>query len=359
MNEQNYYDILGVSKSASKDEIKKAYRKLSKQYHPDRNPGDKQAEEKFKQINEAYETLSDDNKKAQYDNPGFGSGFDFSGFSSGGFDPFEAMRSAFGGGGMHGFSSGFNTNKPVQNGQDVHITYNISLTDIYNIQEIVLKYTRRKKCSVCGGKGEKHVCTKCHGTGIITETQVNGNMIFQQQKPCPDCQGTGMHIAVKCEHCHNTGLETEQKEYRINIKNILSYILTRPEFQINIGPYGDDSIDPDGKPGNLVVLFRRSESGWRTTNGIYYIENNNLIYKVNIDVFDMLTGTNKEITLPDNKKIRFKVQKCCKPKQRYMIPNYGLQINNTRDNLIIEINPVYPSDLTEKQVELIEKVKNE
>lgn len=349
MNEKNYYDILGVSKSASDDEIKKAYRTLSKKYHPDRNPGSKEAEEKFKEINEAYDTLSDKTKRQQYDNPGFGN-FDFSGFGGAGFDPFDMMRSHFGGG------SRFSTQEPVINGDDIEITYNLSIEDIYNLNIIELKYLKKQKCSVCHGHGEKHICPKCHGTGMFVQTQNRGNMIFQQTVPCSECHGSGMHIDVKCDHCHNTGLEITQAVQKFDLSTIKQYLYQSDNFRINIGPYGNDTIDSQGRPGNLIVNFKYINNKYN--GNIYKIDGINLYINVKVNIFDMLTGCEKEIKLPDSKKIKFKVEQCCKPGKMYAISGYGLKRQDgTRDKLFVCIESQFPTELSQKQLQLIEELK--
>lgn len=347
MNEKDYYSILGVDKTASQDEIKKAYRKLSKKWHPDRNPGDKEAEEKFKEITEAYDCLGDEQKRAQYDNPNPFS--DNGGFGSFGFNGFN-----FGAFGFDGFSPE-QQQEPIINGDNIYVNLNIDISDLYNLGTKDISYIRKKKCSVCGGNGEKHTCEYCNGTGMIHENSMQGNVFYQRVKPCTHCNGTGINYIIHCDHCNNTGLETEIVKKTVDIKTLYPYIL-KHGIKINAGKYGSDSIDPKGQCGNLYYIINHTFD----TN-IWGIENNNLVYKLNINIFEMLNGCTKTITLPNNKKISIKIKECTKPNTLLNVPNYGLQKYDltNRNGLNIRVVPIYPTKLTDKQKELLNNIIKE
>lgn len=252
MNNTEFYDRLGVSKDASQDEIKKAYRKMSKKYHPDINkaPG---AEEKYKEIQEAYETLGDEQKRAAYDqygaagaNGGFGGGSGgFGGFDGGaGFGGFEDILSSFfgGGGGMR------NPNAPRQ-GDDLQYRVNLSFEEaVFGVEKEVV-YNRESTCSTCSGTGAKPgtspvTCSRCHGSGVINvDTQTPLGMM-RHQVTCDVCHGTGKEIKDPCPTCHGTG--HEKKTHKVSVKIPAGVesgqqirLKGQGEAGFNGGPYGD------------------------------------------------------------------------------------------------------------------------
>lgn len=339
----DYYNTLGVSKDASADEIKKAYRKLSKKYHPDRNQGNKEAEEKFKEINEAYDTLGDEQKRKEYDNPmpNFG---DFGGF---GFDPF--------GFGSSGFGRRTYEKQTGINGEDITVNVHLSIKDIYTLSDKTVSYIRKKRCSHCGGYGASKTCQHCGGSGMVQHQSVRGNMISITSSSCTHCHGTGRVSDIKCSHCSNTGLENEPCKYTIDLKQLAkSGYLYINGVCVQTNGNGSDTTDKYGYDGHLNVrIIHDIDENWNIS------ENNSLIYKMDINVIDMLTGCKKEIVLPDDKKIRITIDKCTKPMKVYNVPNYGLINPNTnkRDSLRVVVNPVYPNSLTDDQIEALEKCK--
>ena len=223
-DKRDYYDVLGVSKTATDDEIKKAYRSLAKKYHPDLNPDNKEAEEKFKEVNEAYETLSDQNKRSQYDQfghdgpQGFG-GSGFGGFGGSGFGGFEDIFSSFFGGGRT--SNVKNSNRPRQ-GDDVEQSITIDFLESIEGCKKQIKVNADEECSSCGGSGafsknDIHICDRCRGTGSVVVEQ---NSIFgrvQTQTTCPKCGGRGQDITRKCEKCSGKGRSRKTKDITVNI----------------------------------------------------------------------------------------------------------------------------------------------
>lgn len=250
-SKRDYYEVLGVSKGASDDELKKAYRKLAKQYHPDMHPGDKEAEAKFKEASEAYAVLSDADKRRQYDQfghaafeggAGGGGGFDFSGMDFS--DIFGDIFGDFFGGGARSRAS----NGPMR-GQNVRtsvrITFEEAAFGCHKEMELVLK----EECETCHGSGAKPgtskvTCSKCGGKGRVVMTQQSLFGMMQNVTTCPDCQGTGQIIKEKCTDCHGTGYIARKKHIVVDIPAGIDNgqsvrIREKGEPGINGGPRGD------------------------------------------------------------------------------------------------------------------------
>ena len=229
---RDLYEVLGVSRGASDEEIKKAYRKLVKKYHPDLNPGDKAAEAAMKEVNAAYEVLSDPDKKAKYDrfghagiDPTYGAGQGQGGF--GGFDDMDIgdIFGSFFGGGFGGFGSGFGgaqqRRQGPQRGQDIGINLELTFEEAAFGCEKTILVTRSEKCETCGGTGAKkgtspETCPVCHGTGQVRTTQRTPFGVFQTAGVCTNCHGTGKVIKEPCESCGGTG--QIRKKRKINVK---------------------------------------------------------------------------------------------------------------------------------------------
>ncbi len=225
-NKRDYYEVLGLSKGASDDEIKKAYRKLAKQYHPDLHPGDAEAEKNFKEVNEAYSVLSDADKKAKYDqyghaafdpgSGGFGGGSGFGGFGGMDFDVGDIFSSFFGGGGGARRSNG-----PVQgNDREARVTLTFEEAAFGAKKEII--YNRVEKCQSCDGSGAAagttpKTCPKCGGTGSVRVQQRTPFGMMQSTRPCQDCHGTGKIIEKPCPDCRGSGTTVKRKTLEVNI----------------------------------------------------------------------------------------------------------------------------------------------
>ena len=258
-DKKNYYDILGVDKKASPEEIKAAYRKLAMKYHPDRNQGDEAAAEKFKEVNEAHETLSDQQKRAAYDyeleHPGMGGfgGFGGGGFGgAGGFEDISDIFSSFFGGGFGGGASARAAQSPV--GEDIQREMSLSFMDAAKGCRKTFAYTRNEPCAACGATGAKggtafDTCSKCQGKGIIQQVQ---NTMFGRtirQVVCPDCGGLGKKIREKCPDCKGKGTQRKETTVTIDIPagvDTGSYMKKRGMGQAVQG----------GTPGDLIILFR-------------------------------------------------------------------------------------------------------
>ena len=225
---RDYYEVLGVSKSASEDEIKKAYKKLARKYHPDMNPGDKEAEEKFKEVNEANEVLSDPDKKARYDQFGF-AGVDPSygggaggGYGAGGFD-FGDLGDIFGsffGGGFGG--GGQRQRNGPQRGESIRMSVSVDFIEAAFGCEKEVTVERSEQCPTCKGNGcapgtTPEVCPDCHGSGTVTQAQRTPFGVMQTQAACGKCRGTGKIIHQPCPDCHGNGRVRKRKTVKVNI----------------------------------------------------------------------------------------------------------------------------------------------
>ena len=225
---RDYYEVLGVSKNASEDEIKRAYKKLARKYHPDMNPGDKEAEEKFKEANEANEVLSNPEKKAKYDqfgfagvDPNYGAGQGGYG-GAGGFD-FGDLGDIFGSffGGGFGGGGRRNPNAP-QRGESIRASLSVEFTEAAFGCEKSITIDRFEQCPTCKGKGcapgtTPEVCTQCHGTGTVTQAQRTPFGMMQSQTVCPKCRGKGQIIHQPCPDCRGAGVVRKRRTIQVNI----------------------------------------------------------------------------------------------------------------------------------------------
>ena len=300
MNNTEYYDRLGLSKDASQDEIKRAYRKLSKKYHPDINkePG---AEEKYKEILEAYETLSDAQKRAAYDQygpdgaNGFGGQGSFGGFDGGaGFGGFEDIFSSFFGGGATR-----NPNAPRQ-GDDLQYRVNLSFEEAVFGAEKEIHYNREVTCKTCSGSGAKPgtspvTCGRCHGQGVINvDTQTPLGMM-RRQVTCDVCHGTGQEIKDPCQTCHGTGREKQSHTVSVKIPAGVETgqqirLAGQGEAGFNGGPYGDLFV---------VINVNPSDKFTRDGSTIYYTLNISFVQAALGDTVEVPTvHGNVEMVIP-------------------------------------------------------------
>ena len=266
---RDYYEVLGVSKGASEDEIKRAYKKLARKYHPDMNPGDKEAEEKFKEVNEANEVLSDPDKKARYDqfgfagvDPNYGAG---GGYGAGGFD-FGDLGDIFGsffGGGFGAGGRRTNPNAP-QRGESIRMSVSVDFIEAAFGCEKEVTVERSEQCPTCKGNGcapgtTPEVCPDCHGSGAVTQSQRTPFGVMQTQAVCGKCRGTGKIIHQPCPDCHGSGRARKRKTVKVNIPAGIDNgqtISLRGQGHAgkNGGPNGDLLITVMVKPHDI---FRR------------------------------------------------------------------------------------------------------
>ena len=267
---RDYYEVLGVSKGASEDEIKKAYKKMARKYHPDLNPGDKSAEEKFKEVNEAYEVLSDADKRARYDqyghagvDPNFGAG-GFGGGFDGGFD-FSDLGDIFGSFFGGGFGGGRRTNPNApQRGESIRMAVTISFEEAAFGCEKEVTVERYEACDTCHGSGcapgtSPEVCPDCHGTGTIQQRRQTPMGVFATSSPCPKCGGKGRIIHQPCKDCRGSGMMRKKKTIQASIPAGIDNgqtisIRGQGNAGRNGGPAGDLLITITVRPHEL---FRR------------------------------------------------------------------------------------------------------
>ena len=251
-DKRDYYEVLGVEKNASEGEIKKAYRKLAMKYHPDQNPGDKSAEEKFKEINEAYEVLSDADKKARYDQFGFA-----------GVDPnFAASQGGGFGGGFGGFGGGAraNPNAP-RKGQDIRVRITLSFDEAVHGCKKNITITRQQACTECSGSGaapgsQPETCPDCGGRGYVIQQQRTPFGVMQSQQPCTRCGGKGKIIKNPCKVCHGSGRVATKKTLEVSIPMGIdddqSFALRgMGDAGANGGPAGDVIVMVTVRPDDL------------------------------------------------------------------------------------------------------------
>lgn len=269
MANSDYYQVLGVSRDASDSEIKKAYRKLAIQYHPDKNPGDKEAEEKFKEISAAFDILKDPEKRAKYDQ--FGHDAFRGGYSSGGVDPFDLFKDVFGGGNSGGFGSifedffggGGSSGSPEGlRGNDLRVSVSISLEQAAKGVEKEIKYSRQKECSKCNGSGSsdkssKSMCHTCGGVGQVASNQG----FISIRRTCPSCNGSGVTIENPCKDCNGQGRSKASDSVKVKIPagiNDSSRLCSRGRGDAGPrnGPFGDLYVDVQVKAHDL---FERDE----------------------------------------------------------------------------------------------------
>ena len=349
---QDYYDILGVSKGASASEIKKAYRKKAIEFHPDKNPGDSKAEEKFKQAAEAYEILSDVDKKAKYDRFGHqafegggGGGFGGGGFGGGGMnmdDIFSQFGDIFGGGGGGGFSGFSGGGRRAQvKGSNLRIRVKLTLEEIANGVEKKIKVKRKK---VAKGTSYK-TCTTCNGSGQVTRIQntILGRM--QTSAPCNICGGSGQSIDKKPSNADEHGML--QTEETVSIKIPAGVV---EGMQLKVSGKGNEAPG-NGISGDLLVAIEEKNHDTLQREG------DNLHYDLYISISDAVLGTSKEIDTV-NGKVRIKIEQGVQSGKILRLRNKGIPSINSygTGDLLVHINVWTPKTLNKEQKEFFKKM---
>ncbi len=363
MSKRDYYEILEVSKGASAEEIKKAYRKKAIKFHPDKNPGDSAAEEKFKEAAEAYEILSNAEKRQRYDQFGHAGvgGAASGGFGGGGMsmdDIFSHFGDIFGGGGFGGFSGfgGFGGGssrggRRVNKGSNLRVKVKLNLEEIANGAEKKIKVKKYVECSSCTGTGAADSssysnCSTCHGSGQVT--RVSNTILGQMQtaSTCPTCGGEGKIITNKCAPCAGEGIVRDEEIISLNIPAGVE-----EGMQLSVSGKGN-AARRGGINGDLLVLIEEEKHPDLVRDG------NNLIYSLNISIPDAILGTPVEIPTVEGK-VKVKIDPGTQPGKILRLRGKGLPEVNSygRGDLLVQIQVFIPKNISKEDRKTIEKMQ--
>lgn len=362
---RDYYEVLGVDKNATEDEIKVAYRKLAIKYHPDRNPGNKEAEEKFKEAAEAYDVLHDPDKRAQYDQFGFDgpSGSGFGGFGGGGMDMddiFSMFGSVFGGHSGFGDFSGFGgsgrggSRQRVYQGSNLRLKVKLSLQDIASGVTKKFKVREDVKCTACNGTGaeggsQPETCPTCHGSGIVTRTVRSMFGMMQTQSECPTCHGEGTVIKNKCKACGGSGVVKGDNIVEINIPaGVEEGMVLNVHGKGNAGPH-------NGVPGDIQVLIEEEP------DKTFVRDKQDVIYNLLLDFPTAALGGEAEIPTIDGKKIALKIDPGTQPGKTVRLRGKGLPAvkgyGSGLGDLIVNMSVFVPKKLNKDEKKAIEQLR--
>jgi molecular chaperone DnaJ len=359
MGKRDYYEVLGVSKEATKEEIKKAYRKQALKFHPDKNPGDKKSEDNFKEAAEAYEVLSSDEKKARYDRYGHAgmgnSGGGFSGQNMTMDDIFSSFGDIFGDafGGFGGFGGGRRSGgKRVNKGSNLRVKVKLNLQEIANGTEKKIKVNKYVNCSKCDGTGAADAssistCPTCHGSGHVT--RITNTMLGQMQTSsvCPSCGGEGKTITKKCTTCYGEGVVQKEEVIKINIPAGVG-----KGMQMTVGGKGN-APRRGGIDGDLLVVIDEEEHPELIREG------NDLIYNLFVSIPDAVLGTHVEVPTVDNN-VKIKIEPGTQPGKILRLRGKGLpEVNGYgRGDLLVNVNVWIPKSINKDEMKIIEKFKD-
>jgi len=375
---KDYYEILGVSRSADKDEIKKAYRKLALKYHPDKNPDNKEAEEKFKEANEAYEVLSNDDKRRRYDqfgHAGVGSsaasgggpgGFGGGGYADindifemftgggrargGGGSPFSGFEDIFGGGFSGGGGGGRRARSTGIHGTDLKIRLKLTLEEIAKGVEKTLKIKKQVVCSECNGTGSKsgktETCQTCHGSGEVRQASKTMFGQFVNIVACPTCGGEGQVVKDRCTSCYGEGIKQGEVTVKINVPaGVQDGNYLTLQGQGNAGPRG-------GAPGDLIVIIEEKPHDQFKRNG------DDIIYDLAVGFPDLVLGTKVDVPTLDGH-VKLTVPAGTHPNTMLRIGGKGIGHlkGGGSGDLYVRVNVFVPKDVSGKDKEMLKELK--
>lgn len=357
MAKRDYYEVLGVDKNASEDEIKKAYRKIAIKYHPDRNPDDPKAEEKFKEAAEAYSVLNDAQKRQQYDQFGFdGPGGGFGGFGDGaGFsmdDIFSMFGDVFGGGAGFGGFGGGSRQAPRYRGADLRLKVKLSLQEVATGVTKKFKVRKDVVCNHCHGTGAEggsssETCPNCHGSGVEIRTQQSIFGMMQTQTTCHVCGGEGKVIKNKCSHCHGDGVVKGEEVVEINIPAGVAEGMV-----VNV-PGKGNAGKRNGITGNIQVYIEEED------NDTFIRDGQNVIYNLLLDFPTAVLGGQVDIPTIDGTNVKIKIEPGTQPGKTLRLRGKGLPAvqgyGNGTGDLIVQISIYVPKELSKSEKEAIEE----
>ncbi|MBQ3015524.1 MAG: molecular chaperone DnaJ [Clostridia bacterium] len=351
-DKKDYYEILGVEKGASEDELKRAYRKLAKQYHPDMNPGDAEAELKFKEVNEAYEVLSDPEKREKYDryghaafDPSMGGGAGFGGFGGfgggAGFDFGDIFSSIFGGGGGR-------TRSNVIDGDDISVRVTITFEESVFGCKKEISFARIEACGDCNGSGaakgtKPETCQTCKGTGSVRVQQNMGFGFMETQRACGNCRGTGKIVKTPCKNCNGKGFVRINKKMEVSIPAGID-----SEQRIILRGQGSAGRN-GGVNGDLIILVRV------LPHTIFERSGDNLYCEVPISFAEATLGAEIDIPIIGGKTEKFTIPEGTQTDTSFTLKGKGVPNVNTKrkGDYILTVVIETPKNLTAKQKELL------
>jgi molecular chaperone DnaJ len=356
MAKRDYYEILEIQKNASEDEIKKAYRKMAIKYHPDKNPGDKAAEEKFKEAAEAYEVLSNPEKRQRYNqfgHAGVGGASGGGGFNGGGMDMddiFSQFGDIFGGAfGFGGGGGGSRGGRRVNRGTNLRVKVKLTLAEIANGVEKKIKVAKHVSCKTCGGSGAKNgqyeTCRVCNGTGVHTRVLQTILGAMQTQTTCNACGGEGRIVKDKCGTCHGDGIVREDEVISINIPaGVADGMQLSMSGKGNAAPRG-------GINGDLLIVIEEE------THPDLKREGNHLIYSLSISFPKAALGTSVEVPTVDGR-VKIKIDPGTQSGKVLRLKGKGLPDINSygKGDLLVEISVYTPTNLSSDEKKIIEKL---
>ena len=351
-DKRDFYEVLGVQKGASEDEIKKAYRKLAKKYHPDLNPGDAQAETKFKEVNEAYEVLSDGDKRARYDqfghagvDPNFGGGAGGNPFQGGGFD-FTDIFDSFFGGGFGGSTRRQNPNAPPR-GTDVQASVAVSFEEAAKGVKKTVEYQQIETCGDCHGTGAAagttpKTCPHCNGTGQVRINQRTPFGVVQSSQTCDRCRGTGKLVETPCKTCDGKGRVRRKKSVEISIPAGID-----DEQILNVGGRGNAGAN-GGPNGDLHVYVSVRP------HPIFQRRGTDVLCDMPVTFTQAALGADVEVPTLDGR-VSYHIHEGTQPGDVFRLKGKGIQSLNgrSRGDQYVTVTVEVPKNLSKRQKELL------